>query len=423
MKADTVVVGAGLAGVTTFYELVARGVDAMLVDAQPEVALGTSYANGAMLTPSMSDPWNSPGVGAHILSSLFDPGAPMKLRLNTVPGLAFWGMAFLRNSTPARHAAATLANFRLADYSTRQTLRLVDKLDVAMDRNDRGTMKLFANEAAMATPVRLARMLEPSGLDFQVLDAAGAVAIEPALSAVADRIHGALYYPDDGVGDARKFTVQVAAAARQSGGRMALGAKVGGIRRLADGGFAVSTGVADITARRLVLAAGTATPELARPFGVNLPIKPAKGYSLTYDMAHAVDRPSMAVVDDAMHAAVVPLGDRIRVVGTAEFAGDDRRVESRRIENLARLFERLYPAVAVQLDRGRAEAWAGLRPMSADGRPFIGATRVPGLWINAGHGHLGWTMAVGSSRLLTQLMLDDSSEIDPSPFAIVGRSR
>ena len=423
MKADTVIIGGGLAGVTTFHELVSRGIDTILLDAHPDVALGTSYANGAMLTPSMSDPWNSPGVGAHIIASVFDPAAPMKLRLRNAPGLAPWGLAFLRNSTPARHAAATLANFRLADYSVRQTLSLVDRLGVAMDSNDRGTMKVFESVAAMATPVRLAKMLEAHGLNYRVVDAAGAVAIEPALAAVAHRIHGALYYPDDGVGDARKFTSQVASAARQSGGRLLFDAPVGRVDRTADGSFRLATGAGEIEARRVVLAAGTATPSLARSFGVALPIKPAKGYSLTYDMTDATGRPTTAIVDDAMHAAVVPLGDRIRVVGTADFAGDDRRVEPQRIDNLARLFARLYPALASQLDRSRAEAWAGLRPMSADGRPFIGASGKPGLWVNAGHGHLGWTMAVGSARLLTQLMLGDAPEIDPGPFAIGERGQ
>ncbi len=422
MNVDTLVVGGGLAGVTTFHELVSRGVEAALVEKASEVALGASYANGSMLTPSMSDPWNSPGVGGHLLASLFDPGSAMKLRLGSAPGLARWGVEFLRNSTPARHAAATRANFHLAEFSLIHTRGLVRRLGIAMDGNDKGTMALFASETAMLAPIARARMLAEFGFDFLLLDAAQAVRLEPQLADVAGRIAGAIQYPNDGVGDARKFTQQVAASARQAGGSLLFGTSVSAIDARRGGGFDIRSSQGPLVARRIVLAAGSATPRLARPFGVRLPIKPAKGYSLTYDMSGAAEQPAIAVVDDAMHAAVVPIGERIRVAGTAEFAGDDARIDPRRVDNLARLFERLYPKLASQLDRTRAEGWAGLRPMSADGRPFIGETHIPGLWINAGHGHLGWTMAVGSARLLTQLMLDGAGEIEAAPFA-VGRKR
>jgi len=267
--------------------------------------------------------------------------------------------------------------------------------------------------------LKLSQLLE--GLRFDVLDAEGAVALEPALAAIKGRIACAIHYPEDAVGDARLFVERIAAAARQAKGEVRLNTAVQKISA-ENGGFRIELASSLLTARRVVIAAGTASPKLAKASGVSLPIKPAKGYSLTYPLPASVAAPRIPVVDDAMHAAVVPLGDRIRVAGTAEFAGHNRTLDPQRVENLALLLERLYPDLAPHLDARAAQGWTGLRPMSADGRPFIGETSVPGLWINAGHGHLGWTMAVGSARLLADLMQGRTPEIDPRPYS-VGRNR
>lgn len=166
------------------------------------------------------------------------------------------------------------------------------------------------------------------------------------------------------------------------------------------------------------MAGGFASPGLTRRSGVSLPIKPAKGYSITYKVPAGTDGPRIAVVDDAMHAAVVPLGNRIRAVGTAEFVGESYSLDPARLDNLARLLARLYPEIASVLNPETAVPWTNLRPMSADGRPFVGESKVPGLWINAGHGHLGWRMAAGSARMLVDLMLTGTSAIDPAPYSI-----
>jgi D-amino-acid dehydrogenase len=281
-------------------------------------------------------------------------------------------------------------------------------------------MKIFASEAAMARPLKLSNLQD--GLAFQVLDADGAVGVEPALSAVKSRIACALYYPNDAVGDARLYVERIAAVARQAKGEVRLNRSVSAIRPSADG-FSVECGEERLSARRVVLAAGNRTPALARKLGVRLPIKPAKGYSLTYALPPGLAAPRIPVVDDAMHAAVVPLEGRIRVAGTAEFAGESRTLDPQRVENLALLLSRLYPDLAPQLDRRSAFGWTGLRPMSADGRPFIGETDRPGLWVNAGHGHLGWTMAAGSARLLADLMHGQPPAIDPTPYAPNRRRR
>lgn len=398
-----IIVGGGLIGVTTLFELASRGYEATLFEAENELCLGASFANGGMLTPSMPDPWNGPGVARHLFASLFDPRSSMKLHLSQVPALFGWGLKFLAGSSRARHEAATVANYRLCAQSLERTRALAKELGLEFDQSDRGTLKIFESEAAMAGPLSLAERLTQEGLRFEKLDAAEAVALEPQLAPIADRIVGALHFPDDGVGDARKFVLALAERAKAVGGTIRLGAKADGlvirggqVRGIMQGG--------EEHLGEVVLCTGVWSPELARQIGQSIPVKPAKGYSLSIDATSLGNRiPRLPVIDDAMHAAVVPLGNRLRFVGTAEFAGFNREIDQVRIDNLVSLFERLYPDLVGSLDLSEAKPWTGLRPMSADGRPIIGKSSREGLWLNCGHGHLGWTMACGSAEIIADL--------------------
>lgn len=418
MKFDTIVIGGGLAGVSIFHALAARSVEVALIEGASDIACGASFANGAMITPSMSDPWNGPGVGRHLASSLFDPGAAMRLRIGQIPRLVGWGLSFLRNSSAARHLAATDANFRLAHYSLGQTRRLASEIGLEVNDSPNGTLKIFQTEEAMVGPLRLAARLAAKGLRYNILNADEVVAMEPALAPSAGRVAGGLHYPDDIVGDARCAAVKIASAGRRAGGILRTGNNVHSVVADRDR-YVVITDGESYSAKRIVISSGFAAPKLATSLGFSLPIQPAKGYSLTYGLEGSLGAPRMAIVDDAMHAAIVPIGgDRIRIAGTAEFAGADTAIDERRLDNLAQLFAKIYPELAGRLDRGEAQGWAGLRPMSADGRPLIGESPRRGVWINAGHGHLGWTMAAGSAALLADLMLGCTPAIDPTPFAI-----
>lgn len=394
------IVGGGLAGVSTLYELTSRGHEAVLIEAADALGLGASFANGGMLTPSMPDPWNGPGVLHHLFSSLFDSTSAMKLHLSQIPDLVGWGLRFLTHSTAERHRASTLANFLLSAASLTATEGLRAQLGLAYDGCGYGTLKFFESANALAGPLAISRRLAEWGLRFEVLDAQRAVAVEPQLAPIRDRIHAALYFPDDRTGDARQYLLALAGITQSMGAEIVTGRRA---ERLVTANGEVTGLIVDgeYRAGQVVLCAGIDAPRLAGGFGVHLPIKPAKGYSLTIDMTSlGQDKPRLPVIDDAMHAAVVPLGDRLRLVGTAEFAGRDTRVNPARIDTLVTLFRRVYPHLAERLDTDNGVRWAGLRPMSADGRPFIGASEVAGLWLNCGHGHLGWTMAAGSARIL-----------------------
>lgn len=416
MTERVVIVGAGLAGLSAGYALIERGCDVVLLEAHAAVASEASFANGAILTPSMCDPWNGPGVHRHLAKSLFDPHAAMKLRWTAMPSLLSWGSVFLRNSTPARYSRATRAAFLLADYSVRATRRLRGRLALEYGASVCGTMKLLRSRRAQEQGLALARMLGELGLRHEVLDRERTVREEPELEEIAPQIAGALRFPDDECGDAHRFCIALADLIERQGGRIRPGTCASHIvtRGGAVVGVATPDGVVESTS--VVIAAGAQSPQLSRSCGVSLAIRPVKGYSLTLDLSRFDRVPALPVVDDDLHAAIVPMQRRLRVAGTAEFAGMNRSVCPERIENLWRVLEATYPRVVREVDRASAEAWAGLRPVSADGLPFIGGTSIRGLYVNAGHGHLGWTMAVGSGQLLADIMRGSPPDIDPTPY-------
>ena len=411
----TIIIGGGLAGVTSFYELSARDKPCLLLDSESAVAQGTSFANGGGLHPSLPDPWNNPGIGRHLFASLFQRDAAMKLHVSQLPKLIGWGMSFIRNSRRGAYEAITRANFDLAEYSTRQTQALQQFLNLDYDAAAPGTLKLLRSAGDRDEALRLADMLAEKGLAYEELNRAALLACEPSLRDAADLI-GALRFAGDGIGDARRFCEGLAAAAASRGGKMRLNTKVEHL--LIENGKVCGVRLKDEEIRgTVVLAAGVAAAQLARPLGLNLPIRPAKGYSLTLDAAGQDDRPQHLLVDPLPHIAITPLGSRLRILGMAEFSGFDRHIDPKRLQQLHRFFADLLPQLAERLDWQKAEGWAGLRPMSADGRPFIGPSGIDGLWLNVGHGHLGWTKAVGSARILADTMTGRAAEINAAPFS------
>lgn len=413
-----VVVGGGLVGLSSAYVLAERGHEVMLLESREAVAQETSFANGGMLTASMSDPWNGPGVGRHLLSSLFGSGSAMKLHLHAVPSLMTWGLQFLKNSTPTRHRYACEANYHLARYSIEQTGRLREKLQLDYDASTQGTIKLFRDEQALQSSLQVAQHLEALGLNYSRLNTEQTLAVEPALSPIRNEIVGALHFPGDESGNAYQFCQALLAAFRNAGGRVEFARRV---ERLVMNNHSASVLTGEgraYQADAIVIAAGNGSVPLLTPIGIRLAIAPAKGYSVTMAADDLSGRPKIPVIDDALHAAVVPLGSQLRLVGTAEFDGFNPAINPRRIDNLYALLRAVYPELYAQADRKSALNWAGFRPMSADGRPFIGPSAVKGLCINTGHGHLGWTKAVGSACLLADQIENRPPAISIEPFRI-----
>lgn len=413
----TVVIGAGLIGLSTARALIDRGEQVHVVEAREGVALETSFANGGLHTPSMSEPWNSPGVLRHLAGSLLDPHSSMKLRVTAIPSLMFWGLKFLRNSRAERFFAACESNFRLANYSLEKTLRISAQRELDYDLAHGGTLSVFRDLRGMTMQREVARHLQRLGMQSHELDPDAVVEREPTLAAIRPRIAAGIWYPDDVRGDAHRFCRELARTIEDDGGCIQTGVAVSRLRKKNGTIVAVETNHGEIVADMVVVAAGTRSPQLLKTVGEYVPVKPAKGYSVTIDTSGMTGVPSIPVQDDSMHAAVTPLGNRIRLVGTVEFAGFDRRIDESGIDNLFRLLDGLLPELAIQVDRRKSVPWTNLRPVSNDGSPFIGPARTPGLFVNTGHGALGWTMAMGSGELLADLMVGRTTEIDAAPYA------
>jgi len=417
---QTIVVGGGLLGLATAHALVERGVPVRVIEAREGPGLETSFANGGMLTPSLPEPWNGPGIARELLTSLFDPAAAVKLRLRAVPSLLTWGVRFLANSSHHRHLAATRDNFLLARYSLERTLALTTALSLDYDLRRRGTMCIFEKRREARATLERCRQLAELGLAVAELDADAVVDAEPVLAAIRERIACGIRLPDDAHGDAHRFCQGLATAIAAAGGVLDYNTSVLALDADGDSIRGVRSDRGLIPADRVVVAAGVRSPALLATVGCSVGVQPAKGYSLTIECCDPAKLPSAAILDHGSHAVLTALGSRLRVAGTAEFAGFDQRLTPARIATLHRAVRRVLPAIA---ERATIEAkpWAGLRPLSHDGRPFIGGVGVPGLYVNTGHGALGWTMAAGSGAMLADLVCGRRPDIDPGPFDALRR--
>lgn len=418
-KQSVVVVGGGLVGLCSAYFLSEAGYAVEVIEREDEVGLATSFANAGMMTPSMSDPWNTPGILGQVLRGMASGHSPLTVRLPALWQYLGWGLRFLRYSAPERHRVATEANFRLSAYSVEQVPELRESLALGYDLGTRGTMRLYRDPASLAAAADSARHLARFGLMHEILDRDGVVGIEPLLEERRDSLAGGILYPGDETGDAHKFCRGLRAALERRGVGFRLNTVVRSLRREGGRVRGVELDREMLAADAVVVAAAAWSPALLDPLGIRLSIRPVKGYSLTVPLANSELMPKLSLIDDHLHAAVTPLGDRIRMAGTAELAGWDPRLRAERLQKLWDLAAAVSPAMVAALDRDAARAWCGFRPMAADGNPYIGATPIDGLWVNTGQGYLGWTQAVGSGQLLAQLMRGEEPAIDMQPYRVM----
>lgn len=395
-----VILGAGLIGVATAYMLRQRGYEVVVIDRQSGPALETSFANGALLTPSMTDPWNSPGCWKVLLRSLFTANSPLKLHLSTLPSLVGWGRDFLLNSRLAQFHRSAELNLELALRSLHVMEQLRSQTGFEYSRSAQGTMRIFRDRAALDQALVSAERLQHCGLVYSELSPAGAAKLNPGLEPIASQLAGAIHYQGDEVGDAFQFSNSLARIAQDQGVHFVFDQAVREV--VLKGGKVRSfrTNDNEFLADLFVVAAGSYTAPLMKTADVNIPVRPAKGYSLTISGLPEMLR--IPLVDDDWHAAIVPLGNRLRIAGTAEFAGFDLTKNPERIRNLEQLLQRVLPQIDLPLSG--VSAWCGLRPMSSDGVPIIGRSGVENLFVNTGHGHLGWTLAAGSAELLADIV-------------------
>jgi D-amino-acid dehydrogenase len=408
MKA--LVLGGGVVGVTTAYYLARDGVEVEVVEGAAELGTDATAGNAGLIAPGHSFAWASPRAPAMLARSLFGRQTAIQVRPRLDPALVTWGIRFLRECTAERARRNTLVKLRLCQYSQRQLDLLAREEQIDYDDAHAGILYLYRDPRDLEAGAAKMQLLAEHGQECRVIDAAGVVAIEPALARVEGRIAGAVYSPTDASGSAQVFTQRVAEACKRLGVELRLGSEIRALR--GESGRVTGVLTADgsvLTADVYVLSLGVGSPAVARTVGVRLPIYPAKGYSASFPLRDGGAAPTTGGVDEEVLVAWAPLGDRLRVTSTAEFAGFDRSTKESSFAAIVRVAQELFPDAA---DYTAGERRACLRPMTPDGPPVIGTGRHANLWFNTGHGHMGWTMACGSSRAVADLIQGRTPELD-----------
>ncbi|TAN61177.1 MAG: D-amino acid dehydrogenase, partial [Magnetospirillum sp.] len=369
-----------------------------------------SFANGGQVSPCHAEPWANPAVVPKVLKWLGREDAPLLFRWDRWdPALWAWGLRFLANCTSARAAVNTERTLRVALYSRLCLQQLRAETGIEYDHKTKGILHVYRDAGEFDHACAAAELMRRHGLERLAKTTADCVAIEPALGAVAHQLAGGIFTPDDESGDAHKFTTALAALAVAKGVEFRWNVPVLGLVRDRGRIAGLATAAGIVTGDAYVLAAGCDSPLLARPLGLRLPVVPAKGYSITVPVAGHAGAPSVSITDDEHKMVYSRLGDRLRAAGTAEMAGHDRSIPPKRIAMILDHARRLFPDGG---DFSRAEPWAGLRPVTPDSVPLLGATPLANLWLNTGHGTLGWTMACGSGRIVAALVSGRRPEID-----------
>jgi D-amino-acid dehydrogenase len=413
------VLGAGVIGIASAYYLMKDGHEVIVVDRQPGPARETSFANAGGVCPSFAGPWAAPGMPGKVLRWLFDRQAPVALRLRLDRHQWRWLAAFLRNCAPERFARNKARMQRIAHYSKACLVALRQETGIAYDQGTGGVLQIFRSEEEVDGARRAARVLEAFEVPHRLVGAVEAVAIEPALAESSVSIAGALHLPADETGDCRMFTTRLAELLRARGVDFRFDTTV---ERLAVGGGTIRhvvTSRGELRADAVVVALASEAPALLRPLGLDLPVYPVKGYALTVPTERTDCAPRSSVMDEHTKVMITRLGDRIRAAGIADIAGFDRSVEPRRSEVVRKAAAALFPSAA---DFARAEYWAGLRPMTPDGPPYLGRTPIANLFLNIGQGSNGWTQACGCGRIIADIVAGRPADIDLEGFGLDGRT-
>jgi D-amino-acid dehydrogenase len=413
MKA--LVLGSGVVGATTAYYLARAGHEVEVIDRQPESALETSYANAGEISPGYSAPWAAPGIPWKAVKWMFATHAPFAIRPRLDPAMWRWMAQMLGNCTAKAYAVNKGRMVRVAEYSRDALKALRAETGIAYDERQRGTLEVFRDQKQIDGIAKDLAVLDSFGVPYEVLDRAGCVAAEPALGLVSEKIVGGLRLPGDETGDCFLFTQRLSALAQDMGVKFRFGVSVFQLVNAGGRVTGVETSEGVFTGDAVIVALGSYSPHLVRPLGLSLPVYPVKGYSLTLPVTNPEGAPVSTVMDEAHKVAITRLGDRIRVAGMAEICGFDLALREKRRATIAHVVSDLFPQGG---DPETAEFWCGLRPMTPDGSPVIGATGVPGLYLNTGHGTLGWTMACGSARFLADVVSGRTPEISPEGLGI-----
>ena len=399
------VLGAGVVGVSSAWYLARAGHEVTVIDRQPSPGQETSFANGGQISVSHAEPWSNPHAPLRALRWMGREDAPLLFRFRAEQALLDWSWRFLRECTPGRTRANIRDILALAIYSRDKLGELRRETGIEYEHLVRGILHVYTDEKEYAGALEAARVMRKFGCDRRAVDADECVAIEPALKAARPLLVGGDFTKEDESGDAMLFTRRLAEKAAQAGVRFRFDCRVERLLKGRHGieGVCASNGQGpeDITADAYVVACGSYSPLLLRPLGINIPVYPAKGYSATIPLSDRSVAPTVAMTDDGHKIVFSRLGQRLRVAGTAEFNGYNTEHNEVRCQALIQRTHALFPELN---PAGEPEFWNGLRPATPSNVPLVGKTRMPNLFLNTGHGTLGWTMACGSGQALADIV-------------------
>ncbi|EAR62336.1 D-amino acid dehydrogenase [Neptuniibacter caesariensis] len=413
---QVLVLGAGVVGVTSAWYLAKAGHDVTIIDRQVDVALETSYANAGQISPGYSAPWAGPGIPVKAVKWLMQDLAPFMISGKELDTQTLsWMTKMLTNCTESAYHVNKARMVRLAEYSRDCFVDLRNELDIDYEQRTKGTLQVFRTEKQVKDSKKDISVLEESGVDFQVLDVDGCVEYEPALANVKDKIVGGLRLPGDETGDCFKFTNSLADECKKMGVKFIMKTDILNINTQGDQIESVTTSRGKMTADAYLVALGSYSTPVLSKIDLKVPVYPIKGYSLTLPIVDASKAPTSTVMDETYKVAVTRFDDRIRVGGTAEIASYNKELEEKRKANVEFVVSDLFPGGG---DIEQAEFWTGLRPMTPDGTPILGETKYSNLFLNTGHGTLGWTMSLGSGKYVADIISQRQPDIDKEGLSV-----
>ncbi|MGB1296747.1 MAG: D-amino acid dehydrogenase [Psychrobium sp.] len=404
-----VVLGSGVIGLTSAWYLAQAGCEVTVIDRQAKSGQETSFANAGQISYGYSSPWAAPGVPLKALKWMLSKHSPLVINPKFSLSQIGWMWQLLRNCSHTNYQRNKSRMLMLANYSQQALIDLREQLPLAYQGRQQGTLQLLRTQHQIESLAKDIALLKASGIEHQLLDAKDCLAHEPALQHSRCNIAGGLLLPQDETGDCELFCQSLTQHAKQIGVKFLFNTNVTSLETQQKRVIGVNTSQELLAADKVVVALGCYSAQLLRPLGLSIPVYPVKGYSLTMPISDAQYAPQSTVMDETHKVALTRFDDRIRVAGTAQLCGFDLELPPKRVATLNKVVSDLFPNVGSLDD---AEYWTGLRPMTPDGTPIIGTTAVENLYLNTGHGTLGWTLACGSAKLLAEQMTSRKSVLN-----------
>lgn len=408
-----VVIGSGLLGLCTSYYCAKAGHSVTVLERQNGVALETSFANASLLTPGFSAPFISRRRLKEMVKSLWSSHSPFRINPYELPSVFFWGLRSLRFMNTAQFKKGLNANMELAQYNQRLIQQLLSDFEpIDFDHSSAGTMTIFWNKPALQHAIEDMKQLVEFGINVETLDVDGVIDVEPATRPISKKLAGGLNYEGDSHGDPYKFSKALEQRCRKMGVEFKFGTEITNIHKKDGVITSIVSDNEEYIADTYVIAAGSFTTRLTRIIGLSIPIYPVKGYSITLNVSGWFDAPKVPIVDGEQHVAVTPLGGQLRVAGIAEFAGHNQEVLPERVNELSNHVKRIYPELSPDYFLNGLSPWSGLRPLTCDGVPIVGRSLFDNLFLNTGHGPLGWSMSAASGKVMADLISDVKPEVE-----------